>query len=205
MKIPIFPLSIVIYPNSQYPLHIFEERYKKMVNKCSDEASGFGIVSKIKDEISQIGVFVEIKSISKPYGSGEFDIVVKGSWRFTRLDLEIHPDGYFMSEVKKYDDRLTKFDIDLFIELKSKVKEILTQVNYNLNPNFWEKLENSNLKSFKIAEKSGLTLVQQQELLTIKEENKRMHYLIDHFEKLTEKLEKNMAMRKIILGDGYLN
>ena len=63
----------------------------------------------------------------------------------------------------------------------------------------------SSLKSFKIAEKSGLTLIQQQELLTIKEENKRLHYLIDHFDKLTEKLEKNMTVRQIILGNGYLN
>ena len=205
MQIPIFPLSLVIYPNSQYPLHIFEERYKKMISKCSADKSGFGIVSKIKDEIAEVGVYVEITSVSKTYGSGEFDIVVKGKWRFTRLDLEVHPDGYFISEIQKFDDKLPEYDIDLFSELKSKVKDILKQVNYNLNPNFWENLEKSSLKSFKIAEKSGLTLIQQQELLTIKEENKRLHYLIDHFDKLTDKLEKNMTVRQIILGNGYLN
>jgi ATP-dependent Lon protease len=205
MQIPIFPLSLVVYPNSQYPLHIFEERYKKMISKCTSENSGFGVVSKIKEEISEVGVYVEITNVSKTYGSGELDIVVRGKWRFTRLDLEIHPDGYFISEIKKYDDQLPEVDPDLFIELKSKVKDILKQVNYNLNPNFWENLEKSSFKSFKIAEKSGLTLIQQQELLTIKEENKRLHYLIDHFDKLTEKLEKNMTVRKIILGNGYIN
>ena len=61
------------------------------------------------------------------------------------------------------------------------------------------------MKSFKIAEKSGLSIIQQQELLTIPSENKRLSYLLEHFEKLEEKLEENKATREIILGDGYLN
>jgi Lon protease-like protein len=205
MQIPIFPLPLVVYPNSKYPLHIFEERNKKMIKKCTTEKSGFGIVTKVKEEISEIGVYVEIDGISKTYGSGEFDLVVKGKWRFKRLNLEVHSDGYFISEIQKYDDELPEFDPELYTELKSKVKEILKQVNFDLNNSFWHNLERASIKSFKIAEKSGLTITQQQELLFILEENKRLHYLIDHFDNLAEKLEKNMTVKKIILGDGYLN
>jgi Lon protease-like protein len=205
MKIPVFPLPIVIYPNSRYPLHIFEERYKKMINKCIEEKTGFGIVSKIKEDISEVGVFVEIINVSNTYGSGEFDVVVRGKWRFKRLDLEVHPDGYFTSDIEKFEDELPDFDPDLYSELKTKVKDILRQVNYDLNTTFWKSLEKASTKSFKVAEKSGLSITQQQELLLIREENERLHFLIDHFDKLAEKLEKNMMMKKIILGDGYLN
>jgi len=66
-------------------------------------------------------------------------------------------------------------------------------------------LEKTNLKSFKIAEKSGLSILQQQELLNFRSENKRLSYLLDHFEKLEQKLELNKQTREIILGDGYLN
>ncbi len=52
----------------------------------------------------------------------------------------------------------------------------------------WKRLS---LKSFKIAEKSGLSILQQQELLTIASENKRLSYLLEHFDKLEEKLEEN--------------
>lgn len=204
MMIPIFPLSIVIYPNSHYPLHIFEDRFKKMVSNCLSEKTGFGIVTKIKEDISEIGVYAEVAGVSKEYETGELDIIVKGVWRFKRLNLEMHPDGYYISEVKKFDDVLPQYDPVLYNELKTKVKEIFKQVNYDLNPSFWEKLEKSSTKSFRIAEKSGLTLTQQQELLIIQEENKRLLYLINHFDKLAAQLEKNAVLRKIILGDGYL-
>ena len=78
-------------------------------------------------------------------------------------------------------------------------------VNYDINQTFWDNLNKINLRSFKIAEKSGLSILQQQELLTIQSENKRLNYLINHFEKLEEKLEENKIIKGIILGDGYLN
>ena len=33
--IPLFPLSIVVFPGHLVPLHIFEERYKKMIADCA--------------------------------------------------------------------------------------------------------------------------------------------------------------------------
>ena len=205
--IPIFPLALVVFPNSKYPLHIFEERYKTLINKCLANNSGFGIVSKIGDAISEVGVYVEIADVTKIYESGELDIVVAGRWRFKRMDLEMHPDGHFLSEVNKIKDQEsdTDFNYNLYFALKQRVQEMLKLVNFNVNPGFWDILEKTSLKSFKIAEKAGLSILQQQELLTIQSENKRLSYLLDHFEKLETKLEENKMMREIILGDGYLN
>ncbi|MDH3268507.1 MAG: LON peptidase substrate-binding domain-containing protein [Ignavibacteria bacterium] len=207
MQIPIFPLALVIFPNSKYPLHIFEERYKILINKCLANNSGFGIVSRIGDTISEVGVYVEIADVTKIYESGELDIVVGGKWRFKRLDLEMEPDGYYLSEVNKISDQETEADLNynLFFALKQRVQEMLKLVNFNINQGFWEALEKTKLKSFKIAEKSGLSILQQQELLTIASENKRLSYLLEHFDKLEEKLEENNMMRELILGDGYLN
>ena len=207
MQIPIFPLALVIFPNSKYPLHIFEERYKILINKCLANNSGFGIVSRIGDTISEVGVYVEIADVTKIYESGESDIIVAGKWRFKRLDLEMHPDGYYLSDVNKINDKNAVADLNynLFFALKQRVQEMLKLVNFNVNQGFWENLEKTSLKSFKIAEKSGLSILQQQELLTIQSENKRLSYLLEHFDKLEEKLEKNRATRELILGDGYLN
>jgi hypothetical protein len=82
---------------------------------------------------------------------------------------------------------------------------MLKLVNFNVNQGFWDNLEKAKFKSFKIAEKAGLSILQQQELLNFRSENKRLSYLLDHFEKLEAKLEENKMMREIILGDGYLN
>ena len=207
MQIPLFPLAIVIFPSSKYPLHIFEERYKTLINKCLANNTGFGIVSKIGDTISEVGVYVEISDVTKIYESGELDIIVTGKWRFKRMDLEMHPDGYYLSDVNRIKDQEADGDLNynLFFTLKQRVQEMLKLVNFNVNQGFWEALEKTNLKSFKIAEKSGLSILQQQELLTIRSENKRLSYLLDHFEKLEAKLEENKMMRELILGDGYLN
>ncbi len=206
MQIPLFPLALVIFPNSRYPLHIFEERYKTLINQCLAKNSGFGIVSKIGDTISEVGVYVEVADVTKIYESGELDIVVSGKWRFKRTNLEMHSDGYYLSEVNKLTDQ-DKDDVNynLFFALKQRVQEMLKLVNFNVNKGFWEALEKTNLKSFKIAEKSGLSILQQQELLTIPSENKRLSYLLEHFGKLEEKLEENKVMREIIIGDGFLN
>jgi Lon protease-like protein len=205
MQIPIFPLALVIFPNSKYPLHIFEERYKKLINQCLPQNSGFGIVARIGETISEVGVYADILDVIKIYETGEMDIIVSGKWRFKRLDFEMHPDGYYLSNVEKLIDKETELDINLFAELKKHVIETLKLVNYDINRSFWDTLDRTNLKSFKIAEKSGLSILQQQELLTIQSENKRLNYLLNHFEKLEEKIEENKIVREIILGDGYLN
>ena len=158
MQIPIFPLAIVIFPNSKYPLHIFEERYKKLIKNCIAEKSGFGIVSTIGKTISEIGVYATIENVLTTYKSGELDIIVKGIWRFKRIDFRLHPDGYHLSEVIKLEDTDSGFDVSLFIELKDRVKEMLKLANYDLNSSFWDILEKTKIKSFKIAEKSGFQL-----------------------------------------------
>src|SRR5437868_2036580 len=42
--LPLFPLSLVLFPGMTLPLHIFEERYKRMINLCLREARDFGVV-----------------------------------------------------------------------------------------------------------------------------------------------------------------
>lgn len=204
-QIPIFPLSIIVFPNSRYPLHIFEERYKKLINRCIVDKTGFGIIAHIENEVTSIGVYVEVLQILRKYGQGEMDIVVQGKHRFIRKELKKHTDGYYIAEVDSYNDSDVTIDESLFGELKVKVKSLLEQVDFNLNKTFWKNVDKAVLKSFKIAEKSGLNLTQQQEILLLQTENKRLRYLVDHFNKLEEKLEENLVMREIVLGDGYLN
>lgn len=43
-ELPLFPLELVLFPNMLLPLHIFEERYKEMVDRCIRESIPFGVV-----------------------------------------------------------------------------------------------------------------------------------------------------------------
>jgi len=42
--LPLFPLTSVLFPGGTLPLHIFEERYRRMVAECIDGESAFGVV-----------------------------------------------------------------------------------------------------------------------------------------------------------------
>jgi Lon protease-like protein len=42
--LPLFPLNTVLFPDMVLPLHIFEERYKLMINRCLEEERPFGVL-----------------------------------------------------------------------------------------------------------------------------------------------------------------
>jgi Lon protease-like protein len=43
-RLAMFPLSTVLYPHAQMPLHVFEPRYRAMTADCLDADARFGIV-----------------------------------------------------------------------------------------------------------------------------------------------------------------
>ncbi len=204
-KIPLFPLQLVVFPNSQYPLHIFEERYRKLLKRCLDEGIGFIIVAKFGTRISDVGVFVNVTDVTKKYNTGESDIIVKGIKRYLIGQISMHPDGYLEAFVEEYADEDSSTDFTLLDEMKEKFEEILNKANFHLDESFWKRFKESETKSFKVAEKSGLTLEQQQELLILKEENLRLSYLIEYFNKLNEHISESSFLKQIVMSNGYLN
>lgn len=203
--IPLFPLKIVVFPYSKIPLHIFEERYKKMISKCLEEKSGFGIVNLIKNDLSEIGSYVEIAEVVNKFKNGEMDIIIKGLFRFRLTKTQKHRDSYLIGKVDEYTDDSNEFDKNLLEELRNNFLSILKKINFKMEENFWQSYDNSELKSFKIAEKAGLSLVQQQKLLTLRKENARINFLLRHLKKLGKQINENILTGAIILGDGYLN
>jgi Lon protease-like protein len=203
-KIPIFPLQLVIFPSSKYPLHIFEARYKNMINYCLENNKGFGIVAQINTETMNVGSYVEIFSVLKKYDNGEMDIIVQGKNRFFIGEIDVHLDGYFVAEVSDYSDDQTATDSLLLDELKQNFEELLKKVNLQLDEAFWNNFINSSTKSFKIAEKAGLSLPEQQKILILKNENERLEFLRDHLANISSQLEKNLAGKTIVLNDGFV-
>ncbi|MCJ7553204.1 MAG: LON peptidase substrate-binding domain-containing protein [Ignavibacteriaceae bacterium] len=204
-KIPIFPLQLVVFPNSRYPLHIFEERYRKLLKRCMSEGSGFITVAKFGTRISNVGVFTRVSEVIKYYETGESDIIVQGIKRYLIGEISMNPDGYLEAEATEYEDDDNIIDFSLLDKMKEKFEEILNKANFHLEESFWKRFKEIETKSFKVAEKSGLTLEQQQELLILKDENLRLSYLIEYFNKLNEHIAESSVLKQIVLSDGYLN
>ena len=204
-SIPIFPLNLVIFPGSRYPLHIFEERYRILINKCIKESCNFGIVATFEKIMTDVGVLVKVSEVIRKYENGEIDIIVEGIERFLITSTSLHIDGYFISEVEKYPDRIETIDSNLIRELEEEFEEVVELANYKLENSFWINLKNAEMKSYKIAEKSGMSYNQQQEFMILKSENERLYFLINYFRLIKEKVSNSEIIKNIIMNDGFIN
>ncbi|MEO8447541.1 MAG: LON peptidase substrate-binding domain-containing protein, partial [bacterium] len=81
IEIPLFPLNVVMYPHSKIPLHIFEERYKKMIGECESSGAVFGINFFSDKNIHMTGCSAEVTEVTERLENGEMNIIVKGIQR----------------------------------------------------------------------------------------------------------------------------
>jgi Lon protease-like protein len=88
MKIPLFPLDIVLFPGVPLPLHIFEPRYREMVSACVETAGVFGVVRAHQDGLAVIGCTARIVRVLTRYPDGRSDILTQGVDRFEIEQLD---------------------------------------------------------------------------------------------------------------------
>lgn len=94
-EIPLFPLNSVLFPDMPLPLHIFEERYKLMIERCIQEKRPFGVVlirngeSDTSDEAEPylVGCSAQITQV-QPLNEGRMFIMAIGRERFRILSLK---------------------------------------------------------------------------------------------------------------------
>jgi Lon protease-like protein len=202
---PIFPLPLVIYPNSYYPLHVFEERYKSLINRSIKNNSTFVIVPTLNDIPANIGTEVSVSQITNKYPTGEFDIVVKGGERVKIVSSWKTSAGYSEAIIEVLEEEDFYADYSVIEILEEKFKSLIKKIDLNLDPNFWKNLELAKMKSYKIAEKCGLSLAQQIKLLTEPDEEERLGFLISHIIELEKTIKERSVMVSLIMNDGYLN
>ncbi len=70
---PLFPLGLVALPSELVPLHIFEERYKTMIERCLAEESEFGIVWLADDGLREIGCACAVAEVLERMPDGRLE------------------------------------------------------------------------------------------------------------------------------------
>jgi hypothetical protein len=77
IHIPMFPLAILPLPGELVPLHIFEPRYRQLLQDIETNDTPFGIYFNQTQNEARIGSLVRLESVIKRYPGGESDIIVK--------------------------------------------------------------------------------------------------------------------------------
>jgi Lon protease-like protein len=93
---PLFPLPIVALPTESVPLHIFEDRYRRMIEECLLAEREFGIVWLAEDELKQVGCACEIEEVLERMEDGRLNILARGTRPFRLIERQDdlhHPAG----------------------------------------------------------------------------------------------------------------
>lgn len=107
MEMPLFPLNVVLFPGMVLPLHIFEPRYREMIDRCLEERIPFGVVLIAEgNEVGgpalpyKIGTAARIvRKDRQP--DGRLNIKAVGTQRFRILELD-DSRSYLTAKVAQY-------------------------------------------------------------------------------------------------------
>jgi Lon protease-like protein len=131
-RLPIFPLSVVLFPGTPLPLHIFEPRYQRMLADCMLSDRRFGITpvdgSPEPPRPGTLGCVAEIR-VNQELPDGRSNIVVVGGSRFvvSRLLDEAHP--YLVAMVQAFDDHA---DSEPSLEDTSQLRELFERYSAHI-------------------------------------------------------------------------
>src|SRR3712207_458640 len=199
--IPLFPLNVVLLPGAPLPLHIFEERYKQMVNECLESESEFGMVLADESGTRRVGCTARIVELVERYEDGRMLILVEGSRRF-KLNNILTGRPYYMGEIE-YLEEEPEEDVNALAEeciaLLERVVEAATEgsVGIEIDPPY------RNL-SFAIAGRVEFDLETRQQILELTSEKERLQKVKELLTAASQRLERERQARDKAQTNGHL-
>jgi Lon protease-like protein len=181
---PLFPLGIVALPTENVPLHVFEDRYRTMVEECMEEESEFGIVWLSEEELKPVGCACEIERVLDRGEDGQLTILVRGTRVFRllkRQDDLPYPAGMVEFLAEPEEPR----DDDAFQEAHELYAELLEQAADRAVSD--EEL--AGMSAYNMAATIDFGTDAKQELLELRSENARLRLLTLLFRAAIKQLE----------------
>jgi Lon protease-like protein len=102
-ELGLFPLGLVLLPTERLPLHIFEDRYKELVEECLEQDLEFGLVYADSDGIRDVGTRARIAEVLTRFEDGRLNILVEGGERF-HVDELTDGRAFHTAQVSPVDD-----------------------------------------------------------------------------------------------------
>jgi Lon protease-like protein len=199
-RIPLFPLDAVLLPGMPLPLHIFEPRYKLMIDRCMNEQIEFGVILASEKGIAQFGCTAEIAQKLKDYPDGRLDIITEGRSVFHLLEL---------LEEKEYYEATIEYPAEDSARVDSRKQAHLTkmfqQAHLLMAGEDWAVADSDPDVSlaYRMAARLPLELTEKQQLLEMRAEPARQDFLTHWLTTFLPQLERRVHMRKRAGGNGH--
>ena len=204
MTLGLFPLNLVLFPHTQVPLHIFEPRYRTLINECREGGSAFGINLVDHGHLHPVGCLAKVAEVTIEYDDGRMDVVIEGTGRYRVLDVNETARPYVVGEVEPIEDDNVPVDPTLVADCAALYHQIIDLVYGTDELALNLETIGDRSPSFLMAPKSGLTTDQKQHLLEMTTENQRLELLRDHLAEIVPTVRKAELIQRIVKSDGYL-
>ena len=203
MRLPLFPLRLVVFPEEKLNLHIFDPKYLSMIDSCIRNGDTFGIPAFIDNTMMRVGTEMKVLEVVNEYDSGERDIKTIAVGLF---------------EIDSIQEKETKFDCEVgsinpyFLindQDDLEIHKLLDKVNVIFKSLSVKEVVFSEIirpVSFSLGHVLGLTLKQEYELICLKKESDRIKYLMSYVDGIMpEEKVREIIMRKINLNGHFKN
>lgn len=198
--IPLFPLEVVVYPGEDLNLHIFEPRYKQLINECKAQGKPFGIPTVIGGKVMEFGTLVNISEIKQVYDDGKMDIRTQGQDVFRILEfVNTIPDKLYGGAIVTYPEN----DGSANAEVMQRILIAIRELHKLLNITKVFKKPDNELNAYDVAHAAGLNLAEEFELLQLMREDQREEYLKRHLNKVIPIINEMEALKERVKLNGH--
>src|SRR5271166_2977579 len=181
---PLFLLGIVALPGESVPLHVFEDRYRMMIEECTRTEREFGIVWSSDGDLKPVGCACQIEETLERMDDGRLNILARGTRPFRLLERQNdlpYPAGVveFLDEpAEELDAAAAEAARELYREL------VMLATDRELDAR-----ELAELDAYGMAATVEFAIDAKQELLELRSENARMRLLAKLIHAAIERLE----------------
>jgi ATP-dependent Lon protease len=198
--LPLFPLGLVLFPRTSLPLHIFEERYKLMMNELLEDSREFGVVLTLEQGIASVGCTARIDRVTKSYDDGRMDLETTGYRRFEIAELnEERP--FLSGEVTFFDDDLDPTPAPDTVVLKA-IAGYYAMRALKSGESLPEPRLNDNQLSFQLAQ-AVMDVHVRQTILMSRSEAERIKRLAEHFPLIAARERRKEHFRTLVPRNGH--
>jgi Lon protease-like protein len=183
-EFPLFPLGLVALPSELIPLHIFEQRYKAMMNECLRDEREFGILWLADDGLREIGCACEIAEVIERMDDGRMNLVARGTRPFRVLERQGHL-AYPAGVVEFLDDREDEIGADVSQAAHEAYADLVRRAT-DRDPAAEELAE---LDAYAMAATVDFGLEAKQGLLDLRSENARLRLVTRLFRAAIKRLD----------------
>ena len=200
VSLGLFPLGLVLLPGEVVPLHIFEERYKLLVQERLDGGE-LGIVLVEDGALRECGCSARVAELLEELDDGRLNILLEGGRRFRLLELRPPDDPqteYLSGLIDYYEDE----EPEAPAELRAGLLEVFRKMLLLMDVESPQEPGGDGPLSFRVAAAFDFGAPLKQELLESLSEAQRLETLLRVMEALLPQLKLRKEREAAIRGNG---